>query len=203
MTSAYGTPCCSRPLDAPLPDERGLLLEHLVASELHRRAGALWPEAALFHYRTRSGAEVDFVLEVEREVWGIEIKASRRVDRRMLSGLSSLSRRSARCTRRIVVFLGTRRQLVDGVEVIPLEEFLQGTAGLTICVAHPRAAHAARRPLPRPACVGLEGGRQRTPPRAPNRTSCRRAVSDVGRGSHRRRVRSVAGSHEGSHRGLT
>ena len=64
-----------RPLDTPLPDERGLLLEHLVACELHRRVGALWPEAALFHYRTRSGAEVDFVLEVGREVWGIEVKA--------------------------------------------------------------------------------------------------------------------------------
>lgn len=118
-----------RPLDGPLPDERGILLEHLVASELHRRAGPLWPEAALFHYRTRSGAEVDFVLEVGREVWGIEVKASRRVDRRMLSGLSSLSRRSSRCARRIVVFLGTRRQLVDGVEVIPLEEFLRELPG--------------------------------------------------------------------------
>ena len=118
-----------RPLDGPLPDERGLLLEHLVASELHRRVGALWPEAALFHYRTRSGAEVDFVLEVGREVWGIEVKASRRVDRRMLSGLASLSHRSARCARRIVVFLGTRRQLVDGVEVIPLEEFLRELPG--------------------------------------------------------------------------
>ena len=27
-------------------------------------------------------------------------------------------------TRRIVVFLGTRRQRIDGVEVLPLEEFL-------------------------------------------------------------------------------
>lgn len=118
-----------RPLDTPLPDERGILLEHLVACELHRRVGALWPEAALFHYRTRSGAEVDFVLEVGREVWGIEVKAGQRVERRMLSGLASLSRRTARCTRRIVVFLGARHQLVDGVEVIPLEEFLAELPG--------------------------------------------------------------------------
>ena len=113
-----------RPLDAPLPDERGVLLEHLVAGELYRRLGTLWPEAALYHYRTRHGAEVDFVLEVGREVWGIEVKASRRVSRRMLSGLSSLASRSDRVKRRIVVFLGPRRQLLDGVEVLPLEEFL-------------------------------------------------------------------------------
>ena len=73
-----------RPLHEPLPDERGILLEQMVACQLHRRLGALWPEAMLFHDRTRSGAEVDFVLEV----WGIEITASRLVDRRMLSGLS-------------------------------------------------------------------------------------------------------------------
>ena len=64
------------------------------------------------------------MLEIGREVWGTEIKASRRVDGRMLSGLPSLSHRSDRYARRIVVFLGTRRQLVDGVEVVPLEAFL-------------------------------------------------------------------------------
>ena len=97
-----------RPLDAPLPDERGVLLEHLVACEMHRRLGTIWPEAALFHYRTRHGAEVDFVLEVGREVWGIEVKEGRRVSRRALGGLSSLADRCDRLARRIVVFLGDR-----------------------------------------------------------------------------------------------
>ncbi|WP_419950473.1 ATP-binding protein [Candidatus Palauibacter sp.] len=114
-----------RPLDVPLPDERGVLLEHLVACELHRRLGTIWPEAALFHYRTRHGAEVDFVLEVGRDVWGIDVKASRRVSRRMLGGFSSLASRCNRVTRRIVVFLGERPQRLDGVDVLPLEDFLR------------------------------------------------------------------------------
>ena len=113
-----------RPLDAALDDERGLLLEHLVACELHRRLGTLWPEAALFHYRTRHGAEVDFLLEVGRELWGIEVKASRRVDRGMLRGLDTLAARTDRIRRRILVFLGPRRQTVDGVEALPLKAFL-------------------------------------------------------------------------------
>lgn len=114
-----------RPLDVPLSDERGVLLEHLVGCELHRRLGTLWPEAALYHYRTRHGAEVDFVLEVGRDVWGIEVKASRRASRRMLRGLSSLAARSDRVDRRIVVFLGDRPQRLDGVEVLPLADFLK------------------------------------------------------------------------------
>ena len=113
-----------RPLDRPLDDERGLLLEHLVAGELHRRLGTLWPEAALFHYRTRHGVEVDFVLEVGRELWGVEVKASRRVDRGMLRGLNAFAARYDRVRRRIVVFLGPRRQDLEGVEVLPLAEFL-------------------------------------------------------------------------------
>ena len=31
-----------KPLDRPLDDEKGLLLEHFVAQELHRRMGTLW-----------------------------------------------------------------------------------------------------------------------------------------------------------------
>lgn len=118
-----------RPLDVPLPDERGILLEHFVACELHRRLRTLWPEAALFHYRTRSGAEVDFVLEVGRDLWGIEVKAGHRVSRSMLRGLASFSARTNRVKRRIVVYLGERRQLLDGVEVLPLAEFLDELPG--------------------------------------------------------------------------
>ena len=113
-----------RPLDRPLADERGLLFEHLVACELHRRLGSLWPEAGLYHFRTRHGLEVDFVLAVGQELWGIEVKAGRRAESGMLRGLNALRSRSSRPVRRILVFLGPRRQILDGAEVLPLEEFL-------------------------------------------------------------------------------
>jgi len=113
-----------RPLDRPLDDERGLLFEHFVAGELHGRTGTLWPEMSLHHYRSRGGAEVDFVLSFAREHWGIEVKASRRVDRAGLSGLRSFGETLPRVKRKIVVFLGPRAQRIDDVEVLPLEEFL-------------------------------------------------------------------------------
>jgi len=113
-----------RPLDRPLDDERGLLLEHLVGLELRRREGTIWPDARLQHFRTRRGAEVDFVLSVGRDLWAIEVKASRHVDARDLKGLAAFADRVRKVARRIVVFLGARRQRLDGVEAIPLEEFL-------------------------------------------------------------------------------
>lgn len=115
-----------RPLDRPLSDERGLLLEHFIGLELRRREGASWPELRVSHFRTKGGAEVDFVLSIGRELWGIEVKASSRVDARDLRGLAALSDVVPKVARRIVVFLGPRRQRLDGVEAIPLEDFLNG-----------------------------------------------------------------------------
>ena len=113
-----------RPLDRPLDDEKGLLLEHFVGLELLRRTGGTWPRARLFHFRTRHSAELDYVLEVDREIWGIEIKASRAVDARDLRGFQALAERTRRLKRRIVVFLGSRRQKIGDIEALPLQAFL-------------------------------------------------------------------------------
>jgi len=118
-----------RPLDRPLDDERGLLLEHLVGLELRRREGAVWPEARVHHFRTRRGAEVDFVLSVAREQWAIEVKASRQVDARDLKGLEAFADHARNVNRRIVVFLGARAQRIDRVEILPLEDFLAELPG--------------------------------------------------------------------------
>lgn len=113
-----------RPLDRALEDERGLLLEHLVAYEIYRRLGDLWPSAKLFHFRTRHGAEVDFVLQDGRELWGIEVKASRRVTSADASGLRAFADRVSRVRRRVIVFLGPRPLTMDDVDVIPIRRFL-------------------------------------------------------------------------------
>lgn len=112
-----------RPLDRVLDDERGPLLEHLVGMELHRRTTDLWPEAKLFHYRTRHGAEVDFVLEVGRELWAIEVKSATSVQGRSFPGFDSLAERT-RIARRVVVFLGSRAQIRGDLEILPLHQFL-------------------------------------------------------------------------------
>ena len=111
-----------RPLDASLEDEKGLLFEHLVAYELHRRTGSLWPEAKLSYFRNRHGSEVDFVVEAGKEVWGIEVKSGRDSQSVRLSGLDALAERVPRLKRKIVVFLGNRKQSRDGVEFIPFDD---------------------------------------------------------------------------------
>jgi len=118
-----------RPLDRCLDDERGLLLEHLLAQEFTARRGMLWPEMACYHYRTRHGAEINFVLEIGREIWAIEVKSAQRVSRSDLSAFSSLTDRTKRVTRKLLIYLGTRRQQMNDVEILPLKEFLNELPG--------------------------------------------------------------------------
>lgn len=63
--------------------------------------------------------------ETARRYVEVEVKAGTHVTRRMLRGLASLASRSSRVTRRIVVFLGARAQAIDGVEILPLADFLR------------------------------------------------------------------------------
>jgi predicted AAA+ superfamily ATPase len=112
-----------RPLDLPSEDEKGLLFEHLVAYELYRRLGTPWPEAKLSHFRNRHGSEVDLVLEIGREAWGIEVKAGRDSEGFKASGFAALAERIPKLKRRIVVFLGKKKQARGGVEFLPFADF--------------------------------------------------------------------------------
>ncbi|MBX7113337.1 MAG: DUF4143 domain-containing protein [Myxococcaceae bacterium] len=112
-----------RPLENALPDERGLLFEHVIAYELWRRIDAFWNTAKLSHYRTHDGVEVDFVLEIGQELWAIEVKASRDVDKSNLNPLLHFEERFPK-SRRLVVYLGARPQKIGTVEVLPFEKFV-------------------------------------------------------------------------------
>ena len=56
--------------------DRGALLEGWLASELHKRLSLLAPLDTLRYWRSRSGAEVDFVVERPRGLVAFEAKAS-------------------------------------------------------------------------------------------------------------------------------
>lgn len=101
-------------------------VEHFVGLELLRRIGTSWPEARLFHLRTRSGLEVDDVMEVGRELRGIEVNASENTSRPDFRGQAGLAARTQSLKRRIVLYLGDHAQQNEGHEIPPLRAFLAG-----------------------------------------------------------------------------
>lgn len=95
--------CCPRPatagndfqspVDNPCnqPLLFGQLLETFVLQELVRLGGWAEEPVRFSHYRDRDGVELDVVLESERSVVGVEVKAGATVTQRDLRGLRSLS----------------------------------------------------------------------------------------------------------------
>ncbi|HEY3304698.1 MAG TPA: ATP-binding protein [Candidatus Binatia bacterium] len=70
----------------------GPLLENFVVMELRKQAAWSQTKPQLFHFRTLTGQEVDFVLEDEAgKLVGIEVKASATVDSKDLRGLQALA----------------------------------------------------------------------------------------------------------------
>jgi predicted AAA+ superfamily ATPase len=88
---------------------RGALLENFVAVELLKQAGWSAARTQLFHFRTASGQEVDFMLESDSgAIVGIEVKASATVTSHDFNGLRALSAMAgARFHRGIVLYIGT------------------------------------------------------------------------------------------------
>jgi predicted AAA+ superfamily ATPase len=104
-------------------------LESLVYQEIRAINEYLRFGYELFFWRTATGAEVDFVLYGERGILAITVKRSRRLSKADLAGLLLFRSDypSARC---IMLFGGDRRECREGIELIPLEEGLQGLAEL-------------------------------------------------------------------------
>ncbi|MCI5064092.1 DUF4143 domain-containing protein [bacterium] len=75
---------------------------------------------ALSYWRTSTGHEVDFLLG---DHTAIEVKATRNVSFRDLKGLQALQEEQV-FRRYILVAQEERRRTVDGIEIIPLHEFL-------------------------------------------------------------------------------
>ena len=64
------------------------------------------------------------MLEVGRDLWGIEVKSARRASADMLTGLHSLGTRTKRLKRKLLVCMTDQRARLGDVEVLPIREFL-------------------------------------------------------------------------------
>jgi predicted AAA+ superfamily ATPase len=106
-------------------DRIGNLFEHLVVTQIAHSAAAFERDIRLSHFRTEHGVEVDVVCEVGRDLWAIEIKASRNVGASDLRGLSSFADFVGRRHRAAVLYLGDIRRRVGGVDVLPWQEGLR------------------------------------------------------------------------------
>ncbi|MDE0285171.1 MAG: ATP-binding protein, partial [Gammaproteobacteria bacterium] len=78
----------------------------------------------IYYWRTRQGAEVDFVLYGERGFRAIEVKHSDRIRREDFKGLRQFKEEYPEAEL-IFVYSGDRRFHEGGIEIVPAEMFLR------------------------------------------------------------------------------
>jgi predicted AAA+ superfamily ATPase len=87
----------------------------------------------LAYYRTASGVEIDFIIESRKRhssapahLVAIEVKRAEKWNRSWESGLRDLARQEGvKVDRLVAVYTGTRAYHFEGLEVLPVSEFLQ------------------------------------------------------------------------------
>jgi predicted AAA+ superfamily ATPase len=130
------------PLDRPEEIE-GAALEGLVAQHLHAWVAYSGSGAELFFWRTRSGAEVNFVVYGPRGFWAIQVQNSAQVRPADLRALRTFQADYPECAC-LLLYRGSERRRIEGVLCLPVEEFLRElhpARGLTSSVPEPNAPH--------------------------------------------------------------
>jgi predicted AAA+ superfamily ATPase len=112
-----------RSLTGRLPDAPmdGHFFETYVASELVKLMRTLETDAELFYYRTRSGLEVDFLIQTPRGLLAIEVKARDAVGRTDIAGMKRLADKlGERWLGGLVVYKGDRfEEIAPGYWAVP------------------------------------------------------------------------------------
>ena len=110
----------------------GQALETLVFHELRVYNHTANRHKTFSYYRTRAGLEVDFIVEQERQTASrkakivcVEVKSSRKWDRRWETAMRGMAASGKlRIDRMVGVYLGDTAYHFDGIDVLPLRQFL-------------------------------------------------------------------------------
>lgn len=111
------------PLDRPAEID-GAALEGLVFQHLRAWNDYSGQHNSLHFWRTRSGAEVDFIIYGETELVAIEVKNSAKITGRDLQALKAFATDYPEA-RTVLLYRGSEQFLRDGVLCIPCERFLK------------------------------------------------------------------------------
>ncbi|MBX9766729.1 MAG: DUF4143 domain-containing protein, partial [Bdellovibrionales bacterium] len=107
------------------PDRKGMLFEHLCLQMMISQFKALDQDYRVSVYRTEGGAEVDFIVEKNKEVFAVEVKATRTIGSHDLRGLKSFSDFYGKKHQSLLFYTGDTELNIEGIRVLPLHKGLE------------------------------------------------------------------------------
>lgn len=112
---------------------QGTALESLIYHELRVHNEARYRNRGIYYYRTAAGVEIDFVVETQKRrpscpahIVCIEVKLAEKWDHKWERPIRSIKKDApVHMDRMIGVYMGNRAYHYDGVDVLPVENFLR------------------------------------------------------------------------------
>lgn len=109
----------------PSADRMGNLFEHFIFNQLTHSIESKDKKMRVSSYRTEHGAEVDFVLETDSEIMGIEVKSQESIKSIDTRGMQSFQKYVGKKVPCYIVYPGTVSKTIDGVAIRPWQAFLK------------------------------------------------------------------------------
>lgn len=106
-------------------DRIGPLFEHLIFNQIVDSAQSRDRQLRISSYRTEHGAEVDYVVELDGQIFAVEIKAASRITHPDVRGFKSFADYVGKPHHPILVYLGQEKKLIDGIRILPWQDFLR------------------------------------------------------------------------------
>jgi len=102
---------------------RGTLFEHFMYSQLLNSAAAHDTRIEVSFFRTRHGAEVDFIVKLRGEIWAIEVKSGE-IEPRDLDGLRRFKAYYPSTHACVAVGMKESKRMIEGVLICDWRELL-------------------------------------------------------------------------------
>jgi predicted AAA+ superfamily ATPase len=100
-------------------DRVGLLFENLIFTQLNTSAQNSQSEYRLSFFNTTQGAEVDFILEINGEVFAIQVKSSTQINKPDNRGFESFQRFYSKPFKRFIFYRGNVSKDFENVSIRP------------------------------------------------------------------------------------
>ncbi len=108
----------------PGTKEYGEAFEHFIILEILRFIDYSQKDYKFYFYRTKGGAEVDLIIQSQKDIFAIEIKSSDAPDSSDLVGLKSFSKVVPEA-KLFCVSMSPRLRLIDNIKIIPWQEIFE------------------------------------------------------------------------------
>jgi uncharacterized protein len=109
----------------PSKDRIGILAEQLVYSQILHSGWAKEIEPEIFSFRTRGGAEVDFILKIKERVFAIEVKAGENVTAEDTEGLAYFASAYPKVKGLFIFHMGQHERKFGPIWALPWQRGLQ------------------------------------------------------------------------------